>query len=266
MTEHATGQLSTNAADYYEEFFVPALFKERTGPLIELAQITAGDTVLDVGCGTGILARDAWLHMSGIGEVAGIDRNDGMIATARRVAPDIDWHVGQVEALPFTDGNFDQVISQFALMFFEDRRVGLAEMWRVTKPGGRLTVAVWDKLENTPGYAAMTEIDARLFGDDVANELLTPYSMGDKDALLDLFEEAGVADASLSTHEGKARFASIKAWVDLDVDGWTLGEMIGPEGHERLLKAAEEELKQFVQDDGTVAFVSPSHMVTAVKA
>jgi SAM-dependent methyltransferase len=266
MTERATGQLNTSAADYYEENFVPSLFKERTGPLLDLAGINAGASVLDVGCGTGILARDARKRLRGTGTVIGIDRNDGMIATARRVAPEIEWHIGQAEFLPFEDATFDHVISQFALMFFEDRAAAIAEMWRVTKSGGRLTLAVWDRLEKTPGYAAMTEIDARLFGEHVANELLTPYSMGDKDALLDLFSGAGIADACLTTHEGMARFDSIKAWVDLDVDGWTLGEMIGPEGHERLLKVAEDELRQFVQEDGSVAFVSPSHMVTAVKA
>jgi len=265
MTDNAAGQLTTNAADYYEEFFVPALFKDRAVPLIELAQIGAGELVLDVGCGTGILAREVWLHMGGVGAVSGLDRNEGMIATARRIAPDIDWHVGRAEALPFPDEKFNHVISQFALMFFEDRLGGLKEMWRVTKRGGRLTVAVWDKLENTPGYAAMTDIDARLFGHEVANELLTPYSMGDQNALLHLFAEAGISGASLTTQDGKAHFASIRDWVDLDVNGWTLGEMIGTEGHERLLEAAETELKQFVQDDGTVAFASPSHMVTAVK-
>jgi ubiquinone/menaquinone biosynthesis C-methylase UbiE len=265
MTDRATGQLTTNAADYYEQYFVPALFKERTEPLIDFAEITPGNTVLDVGCGTGILTRDAWHRMGRNGAVTGIDRSEGMIGTARRVAPDIDWQVGQAEALPFDDGSFDQVISQFALMFFEDREKGLAEMWRVTRPGGRLTVAVWDKLENTPGYAAMTEIDARLFGEEVARELFTPYSLGDKDALRELFAAAGVADVRFVTHEGMARFASIAAWVDLDVKGWTLGEIIGPEGHKRLLKTAQKELQQFVQADGSVAFSSPSHMITARK-
>lgn len=111
----------------------------------------------------------------------------------------------------------------------------------------------------------MTEIDAQLFGDDVANELHTPYSLGDKHTLLGLFKDAGIPGVRLTTHEGMARFDSIKAWVDLDVEGWTLGEIIGPDGHERLLKAAEDELQRFVQSDGSVAFLSPSHLATAVK-
>ena len=75
MTDRATGQLTTDAADYYEQYFVPALFKEKTGSLIDFAKITPGNTVLDVGCGTGILARDAWHHMGRIGAATGIDRD-----------------------------------------------------------------------------------------------------------------------------------------------------------------------------------------------
>ena len=135
----------------------------------------------------------------------------------------------------------------------------------VTKPGGRVTVAVWDTLENTPGYAAMTAIDADLFGQDIANELHTPYSLGNKSELEDLFAEAGITDVHIHTHDGIARFESIKAWVILDVEGWTLGEMIGVEGHKRLLAVAEEKLQHFVQDDGSVAFSSPSHMIAAEK-
>jgi ubiquinone/menaquinone biosynthesis C-methylase UbiE len=265
MGESVTGQVTTNAADYYEAHFVPALFLDRTRPLLELAGIKAGDTILDVGCGTGVLAREAWRRMNGDGAVTGIDRNDGMLATASRIEPDIEWQIGQAESLPFENASFDHVISQFALMFFEDRARSLSEMWRVTKPGGRLTVAVWDCLENTPGYAAMTRLDAKLFGESVANELLAPYSMGDKGALLQLFEEAGIPGAQLSTYQGQAKFPSLKAWVDMDVEGWTLGEMIGLEGHERLLKAADKELQHFVQGDGSVAFSSPSHIVTSIK-
>jgi SAM-dependent methyltransferase len=263
MDEHATGQLTATAADYYEAFFVPALFRSRTGPLLELAGISSGDTVLDVGCGTGILARDCWRRMGSRGSVSGIDCNEGMIATASKVAPEIEWHIGQAEALPFDNSAFDFVISQFALMFFEDRSKALQEMWRVTRPGGKLVVAVWDKLENTPGYAAMTALDERLFGREVAEQLIAPYSMGDRALLETLFRQSGIPDIDIVTHNGMAEFPSIKAWVDLDVNGWTLGEMIGPEGHALLVETAERELQDFVQPDGRVAFPAPSHMVVA---
>lgn len=265
MTDRASGQVTTDAADYYEKYFVPALFKERTGPLLEIAQVSAGHIVLDVGCGTGILARDAWQRMTCSGAVTGIDRNEGMIAAAARVEPGIEWRVGLAESLPFADASFDRVISQFALMFFEDRQKALSEMWRVTRPGGCLAVAVWDSLENTPGYAAMVDLHVRLFGEQVANELRTPYGLGDEEALGALFKDAGIVDFSLSTRDGLARFASIKAWVDLDVEGWTLGEMIGPEGRDSLVQAAEVEMQKFVQADGSVAFPSPCHLVTAAK-
>lgn len=265
MTDFATGQLTSDAAEYYEQYFVPALFKNRTAPLLEVADVYSGLSVLDVGCGTGVLARDAWQRMNGTGSVAGVDLNDGMIATARRVAPHLDWHVGPAESMPFEDSAFDRVISQFALMFFEDRVKALEEMWRVTRHGGRLTVAVWDSLENTPGYAAMTALDTRLFGKEVGHELVAPYSLGDKEGLRQLFGEAGIPDVRITTHDGMAVFPSIRAWVALDVEGWTLGEMIGPEGHERLLAAAEEELQQFVRADGSVAFLSPSHIIAADK-
>lgn len=265
MTDRATGQVNASAADYYEQHFVPALFKHRTASLLDVAGVSPGDRVLDVGCGTGVLARDTWQHMNRSGSVVGVDLNDGMIETAGRAEPDIEWCVAPAESLPFETAHFDRVISQFALMFFSDREKALEEMWRVTKPGGRLTVAVWDTLENTPGYAAMTALDASLFGQEVADELVAPYSLGDKDELRALFAGAGIPGVSITTHSGMAVFPSIKAWVALDVEGWTLGEIIGPQGHQRLLAAAEEELQEFVRDDGSVAFLSPSHIISADK-
>jgi ubiquinone/menaquinone biosynthesis C-methylase UbiE len=98
--------------------------------------------VLDVACGTGVVAREAARRVGPAGAVAGLDRNEGMLAVARRMAPGIAWRHGLAEALPFPDGAFDAVICQFGLMFFEDRGKALGEMWRALRPGGRLAVAV----------------------------------------------------------------------------------------------------------------------------
>ena len=162
----------------------------------------------------------------GGGSVTGLDRNEGMLAMARRIAPAVEWKAGRAEQLPFPDASFDAVVSQFGLMFFDDRVQALREMRRVLKPGGRLAVAVWDRLENSPGYAAMAGLLERLFGRRIASELHAPFALGDPEALRALFAEAGLGEAKVATHAGTARFPSIEAWVRTDVKGWTLADLI----------------------------------------
>ncbi|HVR66787.1 MAG TPA: methyltransferase domain-containing protein, partial [Verrucomicrobiae bacterium] len=169
------GQVTRSAADIYEEFFVPALFEEWAPRLCKAAALSHGNNVLDVACGTGVLAREAARCVQSGGKVTGLDRNEVMLTVARRVAPGIEWRQGRAENLPFPDGSFDAVVSQFGLMFFEDREGALKEMWRVLKPRGRLAVAVWDALEHSPGYADMVALLKRLFGDRIANELKAPF-------------------------------------------------------------------------------------------
>lgn len=265
MNDTTSGQVTRSAADIYEEFFVPALFREWAGRVAAAAGIAADQQVLDVACGTGVLAREAADRVGSGGGVTGIDRNDGMLAVAGRVAPEIDWRHGLAESLPFDDGRFDAVVSQFGLMFFEERATALAEMWRVLRPGGRLAVAVWDALERTPGYAAMTDLLQRLFGDAAADALRAPYVLGEPKRLLSLFAAAGIPDARAETQNGTARFPSIEAWVHTDVKGWTLADMIDDAQYETLRTAAMRELRGFKQCDGTVAFRAPAHIVTATK-
>src|SRR5436190_8153758 len=151
----STGQVNADAARIYDEFFVPALFAEWAQPVCDAAQIRPGDRVIDIACGTGVAAREAAKRSGARGEVTGIDRNSGMLAVAREQAPQIDWLEGRAEALPFDDDSFDAALCQFGLMFFEDKALALREMRRVIGPGGRAAVAVWDRVENSPGYAAM---------------------------------------------------------------------------------------------------------------
>jgi SAM-dependent methyltransferase len=259
------GQVTRSAADIYEEFFVPALFAAWSGPVAQAAGIAPGQDVLDVACGTGVLAREAARRVQPGGAVTGLDRNDGMLVVARRKAPEIEWRQGLAEALPFADDRFDAVVSQFGLMFFDDRVSALSEMWRVLKPGGELAVAVWDALERTPGYAAMTALLQRLFGERIADALRAPFVLGDPGALAALAAQAGI-QAEVTTRKGTARFPSIEAWVHTDIKGWTLADMID-EGQYRLLqREAPQALQRFVQPDGAVVFEAPAHILCATKA
>ncbi|MEQ8355865.1 MAG: methyltransferase domain-containing protein [Kiloniellaceae bacterium] len=257
-----TGQITKSAAEVYEEFFVPALFGEWSPRVCESAGVAMGQQVLDVACGTGVVAREAARRGA---KVVGLDRNPSMLAVARRLAPGVDWREGLAEELPFEDGGFDAVLSQFGLMFFGDRVKALAEMWRVLKPGGCLTVAVWDSLESTPGYRAMVHLLQHLFGAEVAAGLRAPFVLGDRGELHVLFEAAGIAKPCIETQRGDARFPSIEDWVRTDVKGWTLADAIDSAQYSKLQKAAQQELQEFAGVDGFVRFDSPAHIVTALK-
>src|SRR5262245_61490850 len=117
MNDSDKGQVSRNAAEVYEEFFVPALFQEWTSRVAGAAKIQAGQRVLDVACGTGILARTVAERVGPAGSVVGLDMNEGMLAVAARKAPQIEWRQGISEALPFDGDSFEAVVSQFGLMF-----------------------------------------------------------------------------------------------------------------------------------------------------
>lgn len=266
MTSADKGQVIGSAAEIYEQFFVPALFIDWPQHIIRLATIQPGHQVLDVACGTGVLARSIVEKVGPSGTVFGLDVNPGMLAVAARQNDDVIWREGCAENLPFDAASFEAVVSQFGLMFFEDRRAAIAEMARVLKPGGSLAVAVWDTLENTPGYAAMVDLLQRLFGKDVADAIRAPYNLGDTEQLRELFIDAPLADLTIHTLPGTARFPSIEDWVFTDIKGWVLADVLDDQQVDYLLHAARKEMTQFVTEDGSVAFSAPAHIVTATKA
>jgi len=259
------GQVTASAAEVYDEFFLPALFEAWAPRVVAVAALQPGQRVVDVACGTGVLAMEAALATSPGGQVVGIDLNPGMLAVARRKAPQISWLEAPAEALPLEAESFDAAVSQFGLMFFEDQQAAMEEMWRVVRPGGRLAIAVWDSLDNTPGYAAITSLLARLFGDDVAALLESPYSLGDPNALRALIARAGVTDLEVQRMPGEACFPSIRSWMHSDVRGWTLANELDDEQYERLVSEAELELSRFVTADGSVRFAHPALIASAQK-
>ncbi len=112
--------------------------------LVHFAEIHSGARVLDVGCGTGVVALTA----ARVGaKVTGIDLTPELIARARESAVvanvEIDWHEGDVEALPFAEASFDVVLSQFGHMFAPRPAAALAEMLRVLRPGGTIAFSTW---------------------------------------------------------------------------------------------------------------------------
>lgn len=265
MSQRQAWQVNDSAAEIYEKSFVPALFAPAAAILADVAGIGPGDRVLDVACGTGALAREAVRRAGPTGKVVGLDLNPGMLEVARRTAPRIDWRQGDACSLPFPDGSFDRVLSQYALMFFPDREGALRHMWRVLAPSGRLAVSVCGPLAETPGFCALAEVGAAACTPAVAELLRSPFVLGDAGALAALARSAGIERARVETHRQTVRYPSIEALVTTEVRASPIRGIIDDAGFAALLEGAERRLAPLAGPDGTVEFPMPMHVIVAMK-
>lgn len=153
MPDHEHWQLDGSAPELYQRYLVPAITSLWAADLINRVQVRAGQTVLDVACGTGVVARLAAERMAS-GRVVGLDFNNGMLAVARSLptkGASTDWIEGSALNLPFPDNSFDVALCQLGLQFFPDRPLALREMRRVLVPSGRIALSVFSAIERTPG-------------------------------------------------------------------------------------------------------------------
>ncbi len=232
------------AATYYDDIFVPALFASWVAPLAQAAGIEAGERVLDVACGSGIVARELESGLAPGVRLVGLDLAPGMIAVAGARANWAEWRLGDACALPFADASFDRVICQFGLMFFADRVAALAEMRRVLRPGGRFALSAWDSLGCNPGFAAKVAILDRMAGRAAGDALRAPFCLGDGTALRELLERSGARDCRIETRAGEARFASLQQFVDAELRGWlpVMGVHLDDDTIDAIFRECEREL------------------------
>ncbi|HEU5482785.1 MAG TPA: methyltransferase domain-containing protein [Sphingomicrobium sp.] len=258
-------QAELDAAIAYESLMVPALLGPWCSTVADAANLAAGQRVLDIACGTGALAREAADRVGVTGAVSGLDLSGGMLAVAKRLAPDLEWREGAAESLPFPDDSFDRVISQFGLMFFRDRPAAVREALRVLHPEGRLAMAVWNSLGNIPAYADEVELLERCAGRAAADAVRAPFVLGDTRELAELFRDAGAASVAVGTSRETARFPSIRAMVEADLRSWLplMGVVLAEERIADILEQAEEVLRPYVDTDGTITFQTSAHIVVA---
>jgi ubiquinone/menaquinone biosynthesis C-methylase UbiE len=215
------------AAEAYERVLVPALFAGWAASLVDLAAPGAGARVLDVGCGTGVVARSAAPRVGGGGAVVGLDADPAMLAVARAAsagaAPPVRWCAGSALDLPFADGSFDVVLSQQALQFFADPGTALGEMRRVLGRGGRLAVSTWRGVQPGPCATALAVALARHLG-AVAEERCAG---GDLDDLRDLAVTAGLAEVLTTVLVERARARSVEALLEQAELMCSLGAALG---------------------------------------
>ena len=187
----------------YERYFVPAVAAPLAGDLVEAASLTPSDNVLDLACGTGVVARVAAERL-GTATVEAADVNPGMIDVARSIqaSPTIGWHQASAEALPFPDRAYDAVLCQMGLQFFSDKLLALSEARRVLRPRGRFVASVPSPIP--PLFTILAEQLERHGQHGAAEFVRQVFSLGDGQ-LEELLDQAGFEDISVTTSEKALR-------------------------------------------------------------
>ena len=270
----STPKPAPSPAQTYEDYFVPGMFRPWAEALLQRARPQPGERILDVACGTGIVARLAAQQLNGQGTVAGLDLNPAMIEVARATSAQeglvIEWHVGGADALPFSDGSFDLVLVQQGVQFYPDRPAAVREMYRVLAPGGRAVTATWTDISNSPLTEAIANAIQRHLGTPAMH---TPFSLANRDELRSLFEQAGFTDVQIEVVQQTVRFAgSPNRFVDLGIAGssaavpalGTMDEAARAVLTEQVRADMSEALQRFTEGDGLAAPME-AHILTVHK-
>ncbi|WP_369134164.1 methyltransferase domain-containing protein [Modestobacter sp. I12A-02662] len=263
MTGTDTFQLSLETARTYEAAFVPSLFASLARQLIDLADVTAGDDVLDVACGTGIVARTAAERTGPSGRVVGLDLNEAMLTVAREVRPDLEWRQGDAAALPFPDAFFDVALCQSGLMFVPDPAAAVAELARVVRPGGRVAVQVWSSLDRQVAFRTLTDAVARHAGRDAVDLISTYFRLGDRERLTGHLTRAGLRVTGVRTLPATVHAPSIDDYLTTEVESTPLRDRIGDDVYRRIREDVRTGLARWTDGGGRLALPLEAYAVTA---
>ena len=191
-------QRHDSLAATYHDFFTPVTALA-IKPLLDAVRLYAGAHLLDVATGPGSLAAEAL----GFGaRPIGIDISPGMIAMAGNAYPGIDFHVAEVEHLPFADRSFDAIVCNFGLGHFPYPQSAITECVRTLKPGGRIALSWWDDPSRQRIQGLFREAIAEI-GATPPPDLPAGYSIfrfSDTDELRRLLDGAGLTEVAVRDH------------------------------------------------------------------
>jgi ubiquinone/menaquinone biosynthesis C-methylase UbiE len=193
---------TSSLPELYERFLVEPLFRPFAQELLDRTALAPNERLLDLACGTGIVARLAQ-HTLGDRGLVGVDASPAMLAVARSVAPAIDWRQADAARLPLAaDETFEVVTCHQGLQFFPDKPSAMREARRVLVPGGRLAIGTWLPVDDVPLIRDLQRVAERHLGPVIDQR----HSFGDPDAIRRLLVDAGFHDVHVETYTHTVRF------------------------------------------------------------
>ncbi len=215
MSSNTEWQLSGSAAELYEQYLVPTIFVPWAQHLLSNAVPKTGDNILDVACGTGIVARMAKARVGTAGRVTGVDLNSGMLNVAKSIVSDgsIEWVEADVGNIPLDNDTFDIAYCQQGLQFFPDKIGALQEIARLLRPGGRCLVVVAQSLEKNPLMRSQAAALTKHIDEGAAAGIRAVCGLANGDEIAEIFEQAGYRDVDWDTIDLTLTFNDGRAFV-----------------------------------------------------
>jgi ubiquinone/menaquinone biosynthesis C-methylase UbiE len=274
MTWQDQYQQEGSAAELFQRYIVPRITSLWGKDLVDRACIRVGENVLDVACGTGVVARLA-AQRSGNGRVVGLDLNADMLRVARGVAHvdgiSIEWCEGSALALPFEEGTFNVVLCQLGLQFFPDKSLALHEMTRVLTFGGRLLLSVLTSIERTPvAYASANALDRHL-GESASSAKRAEHSFSNSRRLAQLAADAGLKNVVVVPVTQTIRFPSALDYVRLQLTATPQARLLSevmPRERDATIQAIAHDLTNgpdFVEPSGEISSAQECNVLMATR-
>ena len=266
-------QVDGGAAELYQRYLVPAVTAGWAAGLVDRVGVRRGECVLDVACGTGVVARVAAARVGRAGRVAGVDINAAMLGVARALPAGagarIGWVRGSVLSLPCANASHGVVLCQLGLQFVPGRPAALAQLRRVLVPGGRLGVSVYGPIERNPAACALAQALDRHLGPGASRTKRAEHALADPALLRRLAGEAGFQRITVVTQARTVRFASVSDYVRIQLAATPLAGLLphrpGQPG-QALVEALTADVAAALQPHqtaGGLAFPQEAHVLIA---
>ena len=243
-----------SAADHFDDH--PLAFWDVYGrKTVERLSLSPGSEVLDVTCGTGASALPSAEIVGPAGKVIGVDLAEGLLRMGREKAEkmnirNIEFRLGDMESLGFPDGSFDAVVCVFGIFFIPDMESEVAELWRMVKPGGKLTITTWGSRLFEPAHEDWKQ---RVKAE--RPELYSAYNPWDRitdtESVMKLMQDGGTYNIEVEPEEGLQPLRDPEDWWSIAMGSglrWTI-DQLSPEEAQRVKEAN----LNWVRENGIVA-------------
>jgi SAM-dependent methyltransferase len=273
MAKHKNGpkneqwHLSAQAAELYERYVARYILGPWAPLLVDVAHVGVGDRVLDLACGTGVVARIAAQRVGSVGRVVAVDLNPAMVAVARSLprpaGPSIEWLERSALDLRLPDATMDVVLCQQGLQFFPDRALAMREMRRVLARGGRLALSVWTGVGLYNG--AVGDALTRFVSDTAALQFCASRQVPANEEMQRLATEAGFSAVAVRVSRIDVHLPRLDKFTLDHLSATPIAPLIAatdPATREKIGASVMQELQRYADGEG-VTYPEETHVLTA---